>query len=567
MQRHATGRASHARALETHLDLTVRGDVHQFHIAVVGLDARAEFLNDSRHAQAHVKQGSGVNGCCAGHARIVAAGTALTLPGMHGTHGLRLALIATCVAAVSTAAALFAGGCNSRRPVDPIVALNTSPSPEEQLGAIEMLREQVPLSDEAKRALRRTTFAQGFNLANREAAFDLMVKEDRKGLREVLETNIVRMESFEYRRWIMEQIAARGMKDYTTVLVNSWAGGVPAWGNDDRKRPEYEAMAALYGSDKVGDALFAVMMEASPVRQAALRARTWELLMRIGERDRLKELVISSAVRPDDVMLKDIKQLVDDLGILPETREELIWLGKLRQSASPAYWKMAGEALREVPSEQKVNFELRGIPVAMAAQRYAPDLLKKTKDQLFDDLMVRLTLRDSGKHSADFTGWDTGSKRSERLGTQRAEVNWTDLVASNLALSMLDDPKVSARIFDIGDRDHQDRRTEYGGVVRINDAGQWEVVEVRPRVTGSDIRFEAPQELFDQGYTSLFHFHMHAQEFENGTYAGPHMGDFGYANSTRANCLVFTFIRRDTMNVDYYRHGPLVIDLGTVHRP
>jgi hypothetical protein len=45
------------------------------------------------------------------------------------------------------------------------------------------------------------------------------------------------------------------------------------------------------------------------------------------------------------------------------------------------------------------------------------------------------------------------------------------------------------------------------------------------------------------------------------------MGDFGYANSTRANCLVFTFIRRDTMNVDYYRHGPLVIDLGTVHRP
>ena len=84
---------------------------------------------------------------------------------------------------------------------------------------------------------------------------------------------------------------------------------------------------------------------------------------------------------------------------------------------------------------------------------------------------------------------------------------------------------------------------------------------------GGDIRFEAPQELFDQGYTSLFHFHMHAQEFENGTYAGPHMGDFGYANSTRANCLVFTFIRRDTINVDYYRHGPLVIDLGTVHRP
>lgn len=498
---------------------------------------------------------------------IVAAAAAPTLLVMHGTHGKRMRIAATLVAATSVAAALFAGGCNSRRPADPIVALSSSPSPEEQLGAIQMLREQVPLSDEAKRALRRTTFAPGFNLGNRQAAFDLMVQEDRKGLRETLETNIVRMESFEYRRWIMEQIAIRGMKDYTTVLVNSWAGGVPAWGSDDRKRPEYEAMAALYGQDKVGDALFAVMMEANPLRQSALRARTWELLMRIGERERLKELVSSSTVRPDDVMLRDIKQLVDDLGILPETREELIWLGKLRQSSSPAYWKMAGEALREVPSEQKTKFELRGIPVAMAAHRYAPDLLTKTKEQLFDDLMGRLTLRQSGKYSADFTGWDTGNNRSERLGTQRAEVNWIDLVASNLALSMLDDPKVSARIFDIGDRDHQDRRTEYGGVVRINDAGQWEVVEVRPRVTGSDIRFEAPQELFDQGYTSLFHFHMHAQEFENGSYAGPHMGDFGYANSTRANCLVFTFIRRDTINVDYYRHGPLVIDLGTVKRP
>lgn len=479
---------------------------------------------------------------------------------------MRLALAATLTVATS-AAALIAGGCNSRRPDDPIAALSSSPSPEEQLGAIEMLKEQVPLSEDAKRALRRTTFAQGFNLGNRQAAFDLMVKEDRKGLREVLETNIVRMESFEYRRWIMEQIAIRGMKDYTTVLVNSWAGGVPAWGNDERKRPEYEAMAALYGSDKVGDALFAVMMEASPVRQSALRARTWELLMRIGEHERLKELVSSSAVRPDDVMLKDIKQLVDDLGILPETREELIWLGKLRQSASPAYWKMAGEALRAVPAEQKTKFELRGIPVALAANRYAPELLGKTKEQLYDDLMGRLSLRSAGKYGADFKGWDTGNNRSESLGTQRDEVNWIDLVASNLALSMLDDPKVTAHIFDIADRDHQDQRTEYGGVVRINDAGQWEVVEVRPRVTGSDIRFEAPQELFDQGYTSLFHFHMHAQDFENGTYAGPHMGDFGYANSTRANCLVFTFIRRDTIDVDYYRHGPLVIDLGTVKRP
>jgi hypothetical protein len=308
------------------------------------------------------------------------------------------------------------------------------------------------------------------------------------------------------------------------------------------------------------------MNEAHPLRQASLRARTWELLMRIGERERLKQLVTASAVRPDDVMLRDIKQLVDDLGILPETREELLWLAKLRQSASPAYWKLAGEALRAVPEAQKTAFELRGVPVAMAAFRYEPGLLGQTREQLYEDLLVRLKTRDASKYGANFTGWDTGSKRTESLGMQRDEVRWIDLVACNLALRMLDDPAVRATLFDIGDRDQQDRRTEYGGVVRIDDAGNWQVVEVRARVTGSDTRFEAPQDLFDQGYTALFHFHLHAQDYENGSYAGPHMGDFAYANSTRANCLVFTFIRRDTMNADFYRHGPVVVDLGTFRR-
>jgi len=470
------------------------------------------------------------------------------------------------VAALGLVACLAFAAC-ARRQLDPVTALSSSQYPEEQVHAIEELAAKGTLTDEEKKALRRSTFAQGFGLPVRQQAFDVLCTVDRKGLQETLETNIVRMDSFEFRRWIMEQIGARGMKDFTTVVVNSWAGPVPIWGNDERKRPEFAAMAALYGPDKVSDALFAVMMDANPVRQSALRARTWELLMRIGERERLKQLVTASALRPDDVMLRDIKQLVTDLGILPETREELIWLGKLRQTASPAYWKMAGEALREVPEDFKRNFELRGIPVVIAAHRYAPELLKKEREELYQQLLAALKARDAGRYTANFTGWDSGAKRSESLSMQHDEVTWLDLLAASMAMRMTEDPAVRAKVFDIGDRDQQDRRTEYGGVVRINDSGGWEMVEIRPRVTGSDTRFEAPQELFDQGYTSLFHFHMHAQEYEGGAYAGPHMGDFGYADSTRANCLVFTFVRRDTMDVDFYRHGPLVVDLGTIKRP
>jgi hypothetical protein len=30
---------------------------------------------------------------------------------------------------------------------------------------------------------------------------------------------------------------------------------------------------------------------------------------------------------------------------------------------------------------------------------------------------------------------------------------------------------------------------------------------------------------------------------------------------------VFTFLKRRELNVDYYRHGPVVVDLGSVARP
>lgn len=462
-------------------------------------------------------------------------------------------------------ASLALPGCASR-PIDPVASLSSSAEvPEKQMRAIEMLKEQQPLSEPAKVALRRVLFGQGFNLATRQAAFDLLMVADRDGMRDTLQTNIVRMDSFEFRRWVLEQIGARDMKDYTTVVVNSWAGPVPSWGPDDKKRPEYEAMAQMYGADKVGDALFAVMMEANPTRQAGLRARTWELLMRIGERDRLKQLVIDSTARPDDVMLRDIRKLVQDFGILPETREELLWLAKLRQSATPAYWQMASEALKQVPEEQKRNFELRGVPVVIAAASHSPGLLKKSQEELYVGLVATLKERGAGKFTANFTGFESG--RTEALAMQREQVKWIDLVAVSLAIEMLGDPAVREKLFDLADRDHQDRRTEYGGVIRIRDDGAYEVVEVRPRETGSDIRFQAPQELFDMGYTALFHFHMHAQEFENGNYAGPHLGDFGYADSTRANCLVFSFIKRDELDADFYRHGKVVIDMGVFRRP
>ena len=73
--------------------------------------------------------------------------------------------------------------------------------------------------------------------------------------------------------------------------------------------------------------------------------------------------------------------------------------------------------------------------------------------------------------------------------------------------------------------------------------------------------------MLDAAYTSLFHFHLHVQRYRNADYAGPGFGDVNYADNTRANCLVFTFVSKDAMNVDYYRHGRVLVDLGEIRRP
>ena len=73
--------------------------------------------------------------------------------------------------------------------------------------------------------------------------------------------------------------------------------------------------------------------------------------------------------------------------------------------------------------------------------------------------------------------------------------------------------------------------------------------------------------MFDAGYTGLFHFHFHATSHRNWEHAGPGFGDLQYADGTRANCLVMSFVDEDTLNVDWYRHDAVVVDLGCVHRP
>ena len=122
-------------------------------------------------------------------------------------------------------------------------------------------------------------------------------------------------------------------------------------------------------------------------------------------------------------------------------------------------------------------------------------------------------------------------------------------------------------LFHYAERDMADETTEYGGVIALDEKGRFEVREFLPKYRQHDQIFYSPPAMMEAAYTSLFHFHFHVQRYRNAEFAGPGYGDTNYANQIRSNCLVFTFVNEDTMNVDFYRHKGVVVDLGEIRRP
>ena len=219
----------------------------------------------------------------------------------------------------------------------------------------------------------------------------------------------------------------------------------------------------------------------------------------------------------------------------------------------------------QLPPDVRLKLEIRELPIAVAVSKLKPELLKLTPLELYQIVEARRQANGSRIVSPSFEGY--GGDHTENLYEMRNKLTWGDLASMVIAMEMFESPILRQHMFDLADRDMADRDTEFGGVIRIGAAGKPEILEMTPRVRGNDLRYESSQKMFDNAYTGLFHFHLHCQSYDNMQYAGPHLGDFAYAASTRANCLVFSFVSRKELNVDFYRHGPMVVDLGCIARP
>ena len=455
-------------------------------------------------------------------------------------------------------------GCSGGEIKDPgKILADTSASPTRHQVAIDMIESEGD-ADRTVQALKHVIAADGYVPDTRLFAYRRLKMIDQEALLELMEVRLPRTERLQWRRMVCEEIASEQWIEMTPTLIRAWARPVPGW-VEDGQRPERLALVEIYGEDKLPQVLLQVMLDANPITAANLRARCWELLVENGEQDVLRELLANAETRPNDGMVRDLSTIASKVGVVPRNREEVLWARALCDSDNKAFVDEVEIAASRLPEDRRKNLEMRDLSVVVAASRHAPSLLDADDATLYGQLETHVKSVKRRIPSANFEGWNR--MHTERLHDHREALTWGDLAVMLVVVEALEVPQVLDHIFDQAERDLEDRTTEYGGVLALDDKGRFVLKEFPPRRKGNDKRFEAPQAMFDAGYTAIAHYHNHAQEYENGDFAGPHMGDFAYARNTRANCLVFTFLDSRSINVDFYRHGRLVVDLGVFRRP
>lgn len=461
--------------------------------------------------------------------------------------------------------AFLLSGC-TRTITNPAVMLSRQDvSDSTHARALDMLMTRPGTLDaESIDVLQGMVYRPGYDEALRIRGMTFLLEVDRGTLLRTLRQRLPRITDHDWLRRCCAFVANHDLVELDEALVSSW--GRPWTGNlPDDQRPEFLALERMHGPGGAVDAAWATFITATRPSQRGLRYRCWDLLHRLGGRDRLIAMIRQADDSTTHPLLIDLKAGVEAFGTVPWNREEILWMSKLREPSRRAFWRDLEAALDSVPPARRSDLELRDLPVVLAASRHHMDLITQDDEALYDAIARHTS---GQRHYSEIDpGFLPGDDVSERLADHRDAHTWGDLAAMSIAIEAMRVPQVRSHIFHYADRDFEDESTEYGGIIQLDEAGRFEVLEFLPRVRVHDRRFEASQAMFDAGYTAVFHFHLHAQKRRNGSHAGPGAGDLAYADATRANCLVFTTIDEHTMNVDYYRHGRVIADLGVIKRP
>jgi hypothetical protein len=460
-------------------------------------------------------------------------------------------------------ALVAAVGCAARQYEDPIpVMLDTQQGVGTRLDAAEQARQKMLDDPRRTAALQVLLFAWGQQIELRRYAVDELLRGDEEAFRKTIADRIVEVRSDEIAQYIFQIGIEHKWPELTLTIIHRYS--VKEYGVRDRDRMEYRVLAQINPGRTVPQVIAEVFANASGKLSAAQQTRAWGLLNRLCEPAEVRSLL---AAAPDTTALVvDLKACAADLGTLPIDEKGVEWLYFLHDPRQAGLWNTYKAAVARLNSIQREGLELRHLAVVM---RLDDRTLAMSGADLLTDL--RASLRRQEHHVIGMST-DGGDKdHPQRLDDWAAQLCWADLATIRHLSGLMDDRAVVAELFQQADADVNDTSTEYGGVIDetadgADGARHFVAKGYRPLRRENDRRFIPPPAMNEHLHTALAHYHFHAQSYHNSDYAGPGLGDRKNADGWRLNFLVFTFIDHDRLNVDYYQHGGVVVDLGTLRR-
>jgi hypothetical protein len=459
--------------------------------------------------------------------------------------------------AVLMALAVMLTGCAHRSVDDPVaVMLDRDKDPARRLSAAKQLGSisdsSYPMRSET--AMHRVLWSDGQPTDLRLWSMDRLIEYDADAFWMIARRRIRGVDLWPVLEPLIERSAKHGDPGFTVALVRSYIRESQIYPDD--QRPERAAIKALNPELSLEQAVWGVFVSEDHAITTAARVDAWALTNRLVGPDQSRAMLLQ--MDSQQPLILDLKA-ARWLDVLPVSREAVLWLMQIRSESGGAYWDDAQKLAGGLTDKQRQGLELRHLPALHMADVSDPSL---SKASLYSRIARRLA---SSRGSVRTEAGVAMRLPSETLTDHADSLSFADLLTIELLIDALADRSLVRELFSQADRDRADTATEHGGVL-IMEADRIKALTFPPTIRAHDEKFYSSDALILRMYTGLAHYHFHAQRYPNAAYAGPGVGDLAFADRLRPTAVVFTFIDRDTLNVDYYQAGGIVVDLGTIKR-
>lgn len=361
-------------------------------------------------------------------------------------------------------------------------------------------------------------------------------------------------------RLLCEQ--AEAMQDESALpwLVRSWA--MPSKLVSDDDRPERDAIESITSGDAV-ELIHQIVFDSASDHNAATQLAAWSVLVRVVPAQTLRGEIAMSPDTDKRVLLSMLRRTAPVVDVLPSDRQSAARALRLMAVYPLSDWEAWKQWRDERTDGGPAKLALRHLPML---QHRDPQRDGWTRDQWQHHVAQRL----AGRRHVTRGGSDEQDivirERPGRYVDHADRLGIADLIVLDQLLSAMQDPTFRRAAFQQAEADRLDTTTEYGGAISWDEKGVLVMESYEPMIRRHDQAYIASTSCLEAVYSGLAHYHFHTQKHDNADWAGPGQGDLDFADAHHANAIVYTYIDRNTLNVDAYFPGGIAIDLGCMTR-